>query len=193
MSVTSKELAGLYRTFHPKYSQYKPDGDGRDAYIIQNNGGMRKENRKNIFESACYYNEKPRMVIPAPHKEATSFKYVSDGNGRDFYITHNSGGLQAPYLPGSLKAEAQFIASLRHIEKRNKSSRFPSPQERMRMKKSLMNQKMLIKRLTSNNKEWKNINKEYRASVIKSMPKKMSLPGYSMCDYGPLMSTLNNT
>jgi hypothetical protein len=34
-------------------------------------------------------------------KEATAFKYMSDGSGRDNYILIDSGGLHAPTITGS--------------------------------------------------------------------------------------------
>lgn len=33
-------MSTLYRSFNPKYSHYIPDGQGRDSYIIRNNGGF---------------------------------------------------------------------------------------------------------------------------------------------------------
>lgn len=38
--MQGKEVSSLYRTFAPKYSQYSPDGLGRDTYINYNNGGF---------------------------------------------------------------------------------------------------------------------------------------------------------
>lgn len=86
---------------------------------------------------------------------ASSFKYISDGNGRDFYITYNSGGLQAAYIPGAKKSDAEFISSLRNIPKRNDPISYPSPKELERRKHSLRSQQVLIKRLTANTKQWK--------------------------------------
>ena len=183
MSVTSKQLAGLYRTFYPKYPHYMSDGEGRDTYILKHNGGMWKEAPRPLAESTFYSKRKPSVSPPAPHKEATSFKYISDGNGRDFYITHNSGGLQAAYVPGAKKSDAAFISSLRTIEKRNEPLRFPSPKEIERRKHSLRSQKLLIQRLTSNSKQWKKMNKEYRTSVIKERVKSLKLPD-TINDYG---------
>jgi hypothetical protein len=45
-------------------------------------------------------------------KEATAFKYLSDGSGRDSYILINSGGLHAPNTYGTKQA---FANSLRYI------------------------------------------------------------------------------
>jgi len=37
------EINSLYRTFSPKYTHYLPDGQGRDVYINDNNGGFLKK------------------------------------------------------------------------------------------------------------------------------------------------------
>ena len=66
----------------------------------------------------------------APQKTATSFKYVSDGSGRDFYVTFNSGGLEAAYVPGAKHPNATFFMSLRNNEKLTKIKRYVSPQQR---------------------------------------------------------------
>jgi hypothetical protein len=121
---------------------------------------------------------------PAPHKEASSFKYRSDGNGRDFYITHNSGGLQAPYIPGTLKAEEKFIASLRDTQKRNKIIRFASPKEIQIMRKNFVNQKILVKRLTSNSKDWRDTSKQYKSAFLKNKVKQMTITADNSYAYG---------
>ena len=46
-------------------------------------------------------------------KYAPTHKYLSDGSGRDFYVTHNSGGTQVAYMPGSKRSDAEFRATLR--------------------------------------------------------------------------------
>lgn len=38
-------INSLYRTFCTKYTHYAPDGNGRDSYIIKNNGGMCSEGK----------------------------------------------------------------------------------------------------------------------------------------------------
>jgi hypothetical protein len=35
-----KEASQINRTYHPKFVTYTGDGNGRDAYIINNNGGL---------------------------------------------------------------------------------------------------------------------------------------------------------
>lgn len=191
MSVTSKELFGLQRTFYPKYTHYASDGEGRDSYILNNNGGMCTEAQRPISWSTFYAKEKPRVVIPVAHKPTPSFKYISDGSGRDFYVTYNSGGLQAPYIPGTLKADAQFISSLRNTEKRNKLIRYNFPKEREMRKRSLINQKKMIERLTSKTKEWKKISKLNKQAFLKN---RLCLPKREdSLDYGMNFGMLNNT
>ena len=34
------DSASLGRTFNPKYAHYPGDGQGRDSYIMANNGGL---------------------------------------------------------------------------------------------------------------------------------------------------------
>ena len=173
-----------YPAFYPKYTHYMSDGEGRDTYILKHNGGLWNEAERPIAQSRFYPKEKVRVVIPAPRKDAVSFKYISDGSGRDFYITHNSGGLQAPYIPGSVKASATFFTSLRKIEKRNKLIRFASPKEIERMKTSLISQRKLIARLTSSSSDWRKINKELRKSFIKDKWEKFSHKRDNSYDYG---------
>ena len=52
------------------------------------------------------------------------------------------------------------------------------------MKRSLMNQKVLIKRLTSNNSEWKQINKNFKNSLHKTKSKLINVNGNNSFDYG---------
>ena len=77
--------------------------------------------------------EKPNLVAPPSLKDATSFKYISDGSGRDFYITYNSGGLEAPYVPGANRSDNNFILSLRSGIN-NRAKRLSTPSEKQRMK-----------------------------------------------------------
>lgn len=134
MSITNKEINGLYRTFYPKYTHYTSDGMGRDTYILKHNGGMCNEASRPFYETTMYTKERPSGMPPAPLKEATSFKYISDGSGRDFYITYNSGGLEAPYIPGANKSDQRFIMSLRSGALNMGKQRLSTPAEKERMK-----------------------------------------------------------
>jgi len=79
----------------PKWAIYTPDGKGRDEYIRFDNGGLHSKIYKlktkpnyDIFDNKKYYNTK---------KNLASFKYHSDGTGRDSYVVHESGGLERNY------------------------------------------------------------------------------------------------
>lgn len=101
-------MTTLERTFNPKLTRYSPDGKGRDRYIAFDNGGL-------LPGSLPRLSSKPRAVFPhfqparVSRPEATVHTYISDGSGRDYYITVNSGGLH-PNPSGSRNA---FQSSLR--------------------------------------------------------------------------------
>jgi len=161
--------------FHPKYTHYMSDGAGRDSYILKHNGGLCNEPTRPFYDSAMYVKEKPSCMGPAPHKAATSFKYVSDGSGRDFYVTYNSGGLEAPYLPGATRSDHNFVCSLRSGASNYGAKRLTTPAERQRMKKCRSSQKLMVKRLTATSEEWKKINKEFKRQSL-SREKEMRSP-----------------
>jgi hypothetical protein len=95
---------------------------------------MCNEASRPFYETTMYTKERPSGMPPAPLKEATSFKYISDGSGRDFYITYNSGGLEAPYIPGANKSDQRFIMSLRSGALNMGKQRLSTPAEKERMK-----------------------------------------------------------
>lgn len=103
---------------------------------------------------------------PSPLKEATSFKYISDGSGRDFYITHNSGGLEAPYIPGTKHSDNHFITSLRSGSKYMGGKRLSTPAEKQRMKKCQSAQRLLVQRLTATSQQWREISRENKMRSI---------------------------
>ena len=76
---------------------YYGDGTGRDSYIVIQNGGLTKIERKGMQNNRFTYNDVKACYLPSsqksPRKEATSFTYQSDGSGRDSYVLQNSGGL----------------------------------------------------------------------------------------------------
>jgi hypothetical protein len=45
----------LGRTFNPKYTHYMGDGQGRDAFIIYNNGGLTVNKVSNYSESTQFF------------------------------------------------------------------------------------------------------------------------------------------
>ena len=123
-------INSMYNMFKTKYTHYVPDGQGRDRYIIQNNGGLCSEGKRPFFTSKGYPKDPPNKMTIAPQRQATSFKYVSDGSGRDFYITCNSGGLESAYVPGQKHPTTAFFQSLRANNKISKIKRHISPKDR---------------------------------------------------------------
>jgi len=81
-----------------QYIQYVPDGTGRDGYINFNSGGFSRFIPKQVIP-VCYEIIKPsvRNTIRDISKTSWTFKYKSDGSGRDSYILQGSGGLQRDY------------------------------------------------------------------------------------------------
>lgn len=82
-----------------KYIQYYPDGSGRDSYINANSGGFSRFMPKQVI-SPYYEVIQPRKVaskVKDLSKTSWSFRYKSDGSGRDSYILSGSGGLQHDY------------------------------------------------------------------------------------------------
>ena len=79
----------LGRTFRPKVTHYRPNGGARDIYIHANCGGFKPyHDRLNVerrIPATADHRPKPRLEWPTN-------RYYSDGSGRDFYVTMNSGG-----------------------------------------------------------------------------------------------------
>ena len=99
--------------FDPEVGTGGPgDGSGRDGYIILNNGGLTKEPKMGIMWN-IKANRSPRskQVSLKSSKPTPTFKYKSDGSGRDSYVIQNSGGLVKDFR--SSKAHAIFANQLR--------------------------------------------------------------------------------
>ena len=94
-------LAGLQRTFYPKYISYFGNGTGRDCHVIKNNGGMCKVDKEALGHAGVHlrqYNSTvTRRQMSSPRKEASTFYYQSDGSGRDTYVLKDNGGLRYEY------------------------------------------------------------------------------------------------
>ena len=80
-------LKTLLRTFDPKLSRYSPDGFGRDRYIAIDNGGLLPTNLPSVTARRNLVFTNFQVRKPSPRLDPTAFKYVSDGSGRDYYIT----------------------------------------------------------------------------------------------------------
>lgn len=84
-----------------QYIQYIPDGSGRDGYINFNSGGFSRFIPRQLIPSS-YEIIRPavRNTVRDISKTSWTFKYKSDGSGRDSYILQGSGGLQRDYKEG---------------------------------------------------------------------------------------------
>ena len=74
-------------TDYTKYNYYKPDGAGRDSYILYNNGGefrggFRVPEEKPLFPKII----SNQQVYHSQRKEVPPVTYRGDGTGRDTYI-----------------------------------------------------------------------------------------------------------
>lgn len=86
------------RTIKTNFLFYKTDGFGRDSYINYNNGGFWKDTSK-IPIHRQKFSLSPYCSPKNSQKVAPSFKYRSDGSGRDSYVLFNEGGLVRSYVP----------------------------------------------------------------------------------------------
>ena len=90
----SKAASPIHRTFHPKYTIYTGDGNGRDHYILFNNGGLSQ--LRDYRGSMCSsFNLSPHLLANSSSvtakKEPAVFDYVPDGTGRDLYVIRANG------------------------------------------------------------------------------------------------------
>ena len=73
-------------TDYAKYNYYKPDGAGRDQYIIYNNGGELRGGVQTLEEKPIFPTIMKQKVFHSLRKEVPPITYRSDGSGRDSYI-----------------------------------------------------------------------------------------------------------
>ena len=92
------EVSSLYRTFRPSFNAYNSNGEGRDIYIQYNNGGFWKMDILPGQNITKYSNQSNYRFRSLNHR-AAPFKYLSDGSGRDSYISCNDGGLKLNSKP----------------------------------------------------------------------------------------------
>jgi hypothetical protein len=86
------QTQSINRTFHPKYTTYSGDGNGRDHYVVFNNGGLTKlRDFKGSKRNSFNLGPQAAHTPVTPHKEPTAFDYVPDGTGRDLYVIRQHG------------------------------------------------------------------------------------------------------
>lgn len=83
------------RTVKTNIILYKSNGQGRDDYILHDNGGFWK-NAKPIKMKEYFYRS-PFGVYHSWNRTPPIWVYHSDGSGRDSYVYNNNGGLMKKY------------------------------------------------------------------------------------------------
>ena len=129
----------LAKTVH-----YIPIGDGRDAYIYKNNGGISKYAYPFNFKEESRVTR--RMFYPgSPSLGAKALKYKSNGTGRDTYIGFNDGGLTSPY------GKYSFYSTLRKSTPSGSFSLFKvqTSWQHIKKNKEALSQKEAILRLST--------------------------------------------
>jgi hypothetical protein len=85
-------MASIYRTSKLQWQTYWGDGNGRDGYIVMDNGGLNElRDYKGVGYNGWKAAKQPMHHAAAPRKEATAFDYKPDGSGRDSYVIFNYG------------------------------------------------------------------------------------------------------
>lgn len=98
-------MSGINRTYNPKWVTYWGDGQGRDGYIVFNNGGLNQlRDYKGPQYNGFNLSPSPTHKGVTPHKDATAFDYKPDGSGRDLYVIQ-SFGLKRDYKSNFRKFE----------------------------------------------------------------------------------------
>lgn len=77
----------MLTTTTPKTISYRPNGGGRDTYILTNNGGMQSGMGRLPFrvEKGVYVSLKQPKMTRAK-SSAKVVRYWADGTGRDVYV-----------------------------------------------------------------------------------------------------------
>lgn len=95
---------------------YSCDGNGRDGYILYNHGGMMNlPGHPDILIRNGRFGGQRKYSRPAPALASPPIGYRSDGSGRDYYVTVNSGGQYYPYRVGRI--DQWFPTTLRTQER----------------------------------------------------------------------------
>ena len=91
-------------TYNLNDIQYRPDGSGRDFYIIHNNGGIQTHESPKL----SILSDLKRSGALSPIRDlpkglrgeiARRIRYKPDGSGRDSYVKDTDGGLTFPGNP----------------------------------------------------------------------------------------------
>ena len=158
-----KEL-GLYRTSKNGYIPYTADGNGRDRYIVYDNGGMISQNNSvkpdDIRRTGTSLYTKVAYKSVSPYIKSPNFHYHSDGNGRDSYIYSNGGGLIYDSKPLGMYKLTDFL--------RGNEERIPVNKEKMWLSKEQGKYQQFLR-----NKEKEIIYRLYEKDKKKFLKKKL--------------------
>jgi len=102
---------------HPKVSYYHSDGQGRDTYILYNNGGLVVEKRTLSPFPKAKFESSPTKHLKVKPSNSNCWPKVSyyqpDGSGRDTYIKQSEGGFHLNSLKGGLRYQCKkFMKTL---------------------------------------------------------------------------------
>ena len=84
----------------PKSTHYQNIGDGRDTYIMTNNGGLFPAHRTIETEKVSSFATKSNFTRNLAHLHSKPIIYMNDGCGRDTYVSDYSGGLRPLHQAG---------------------------------------------------------------------------------------------
>ena len=119
MNTNSPKQLGVYRTSNVTYVTYYGDGNGRDSYVIDKNGGLRKEKEYLGSQAKSSWNintkipkfEKEKGI---PRKGVSVIHYQPDGSGRDSYVIKCNGGTQKEYTKGFVDYPREYLREEKH-------------------------------------------------------------------------------
>jgi len=99
MSFSKTTTAGC---FNPSKSQYYVnDGNGRDSYIFNINGGFAPQKMPTkIHEIGSFVTQKKEFTGSMAHIHSKPVVYTNNGGGRDTYISQNDGGFRPLHRAG---------------------------------------------------------------------------------------------
>lgn len=138
------------RTTKTNIVLYKSSGQGRDTYIIQNNGGFYKEYLHPI-NTKEKYSHSPLSVFRSWSKIPPIWSYHSDGSGRDSYVLINNGGLTKKFK--SMAENLENFLRDKNIYRRNENKNMKinlSKNEKLYLNKIKNIRKNVVDRLYNN-------------------------------------------
>lgn len=175
------------RTVKTNIVIYPTDGMGRDGYITYNNAGFWKENIKQIYPKNTY-GRKPFATFKSLRRIPPSWKYHSDGTGRDTYVLYNYGGLIKKFVPAYNNYDLRTSEEIRRSPQKIALSRA----EKLYNQQISTIQKNLVNRLYERYRDKirkKNLCKSNSTNFLlkETSPYKSFEPGFPQDNYNTLL------